>query len=124
MSTTTPAVFGRLLRQYRHAAGLTQQDLAERAGLAGRAISDLERGARNRPYRDTVIRLADALGVAEPVRDELFAAARRAVPSSTANSGADAVAPIRLVRDYPPSSGSEVRYNLPVPLSSFVGRER
>src|SRR5437660_451021 len=111
MRTTTPAVFGRLLRHYRHAAGLTQQDLAERAGLASRAISDLERGARNRPYRDTVIRLADALGVPEPVRDELFAAARRVVSSPTADPSSDAPEPLRLVRDLPHSSRSEINHN-------------
>ena len=35
-----------LLLRYRMAAGLSQEDLAERAGLSRRGISDLERGAR------------------------------------------------------------------------------
>jgi transcriptional regulator len=35
-------------------AGLTQEELAERAGLTPPAISALERGARTRPYRPTV----------------------------------------------------------------------
>jgi DNA-binding XRE family transcriptional regulator len=38
--------FGTLLRRYRLAAGLTQEELAERARLSVRAITDLERGAR------------------------------------------------------------------------------
>ena len=37
------ASFGDLLRGYRVAAGVTQEELAERAGLSVRAISDLER---------------------------------------------------------------------------------
>ena len=36
--------FGDLLRRYRLAAGLTQEALAERAGLSSDAVSTLERG--------------------------------------------------------------------------------
>ena len=45
-----PAPFRSLLRQYRLGAGLTQDALAERAGLSVRAIQNLERGER-RPVR-------------------------------------------------------------------------
>jgi transcriptional regulator with XRE-family HTH domain len=55
--------FGDLLRRHRLGAGLTQEELAERAGLSARAITDLERGVRRFPYFDTVARLADALGL-------------------------------------------------------------
>jgi tetratricopeptide (TPR) repeat protein/transcriptional regulator with XRE-family HTH domain len=60
--------FGTLLRRYRVAAGLTQEALAARAGLSSRGISDLERGARRAPYRDTVTLLADALHLTAPER--------------------------------------------------------
>jgi tetratricopeptide (TPR) repeat protein/DNA-binding XRE family transcriptional regulator len=53
--------FGSLLRSYRLAAGLTQEQLAERAGLSAHGISNLERGVRRLPYRHTVQQLADAL---------------------------------------------------------------
>ncbi len=43
--------FGPLLRRYCAAAGLTQEELAARARLSVRAISDLERGLK-RPRRD------------------------------------------------------------------------
>ena len=36
--------FGALLRQHRLALGLTQEALAERAGLSWRTVQDLERG--------------------------------------------------------------------------------
>jgi tetratricopeptide (TPR) repeat protein/DNA-binding XRE family transcriptional regulator len=51
-----------LLRTYRLERGLTQEALAEQAGLSARTIQHLERGA-TRPYRDTVGRLARALGL-------------------------------------------------------------
>src|SRR3954470_8957328 len=45
--------FGDLLRRHRRAQALTQEALAERAGVSARAVSDLERGARSHPYRET-----------------------------------------------------------------------
>ena len=55
--------FGDLLRQHRHAAGLSQEELAERAGMSPRGISDLERSVRTYPYRETARLLAEALGL-------------------------------------------------------------
>src|ERR1700681_3317853 len=55
--------FGALLRQFRLDAGMTQQDLAERAKLSVEAISLLERGARTRPRRETVTLLGLALSL-------------------------------------------------------------
>jgi DNA-binding XRE family transcriptional regulator len=46
--------FAELLRQHRLALGLTQGELAERAGLSERAISDLERGLKRAPRASTV----------------------------------------------------------------------
>ncbi len=43
MEDTPSAKFGDLLRRFRLAAGLTQEELAERAQISPRAISDLER---------------------------------------------------------------------------------
>jgi predicted ATPase/DNA-binding XRE family transcriptional regulator len=60
--TTGPATFGAQLRRHRLAAGLTQEELAERAGLSARGIQDLERGARRLPHPETVRRLTAALG--------------------------------------------------------------
>ena len=68
--------FGDLLRQHRLAAGLTQEELAERTGLSARGISDLERGARTHPYRETCELLADGLGLDGPQRSAFLAAAR------------------------------------------------
>lgn len=76
--------FGALLRRYRHAVGLSQEALAERAGLTAQAISALERGVRQAPYRDTVQMLGDALGL-DPAERAAFEAsvARRRGPATT-----------------------------------------
>lgn len=71
--------FGDLLRRYRTAAALSQEALAERAGLSVRAISDLERGVHQVPRLESVRMLADALSLGEAARVTLLAAARPAV---------------------------------------------
>jgi tetratricopeptide (TPR) repeat protein/transcriptional regulator with XRE-family HTH domain len=68
--------FGDLLRRYRKLAELTQEELAERAHLSVRGISDLERGARHAPRADTLALLLEALGLLGPGRAEFEAAAR------------------------------------------------
>ena len=68
--------FGELLRQRRLATGLTQEALAERAGISAKAVSDLERDPDRTPRLDTVGLLADALGLDPAGRAGLLAAAR------------------------------------------------
>ncbi|MBV9356705.1 MAG: helix-turn-helix domain-containing protein, partial [Chloroflexi bacterium] len=114
MHAAERAEFGALLRRYRAAAGLSQEALAERAGLSRRGIADLERGARAFPYGETVRRLADALGL-DPVERAALLAAGHRPPSSTR----------------PPSSpagpradiASKRRTNLPVRRSLLIGRD-
>ena len=60
--------FGERLRRYRLATGLTQEQLAERSGLSARGISDLERGARGVPRKDTLQLLIQALDLPEEDR--------------------------------------------------------
>jgi transcriptional regulator with XRE-family HTH domain len=60
MSSRTSS-FGELLRKMRTEAALSQEALAERAGVSPRGISDLERGIRRTPHLSTVSMLADAL---------------------------------------------------------------
>ena len=69
-------------------AGLTQEELAERAGLTPHAISALERGARTRPYPHTVRALAGALGLSE-VEVEHFISAVPRRPTSSSTRGMD-----------------------------------
>jgi predicted ATPase/DNA-binding XRE family transcriptional regulator len=78
-------VFGDLLRQHRDAAGLTQEDLAERSGLSVDTISLLERGEHRRPHRYTMQSLADALGLSQLERIRFETAARMPAISANAN---------------------------------------
>src|SRR5207244_37711 len=126
--------FGALLRRYRTTAGLTQEELAAKAGLSARAITDLERAVRRFPYPDTVERLGQALHLDEAQRAELRAASRRFRDAAAtdkdhdvAPSDAAARAPSELARPtqepatllHPDTSIAVSEGRLPVPL---VGR--
>ncbi len=75
---SSEAEFSELLRQARRAAGYSQEELAERAGVSAGAIGSLEQGLRRAPHRDTVRALADALRISESERQLLEEAAARA----------------------------------------------
>jgi transcriptional regulator with XRE-family HTH domain/tetratricopeptide (TPR) repeat protein len=98
-----PVTFAMLLRRHRQAAGLTQDELAEAAGLHPHTISDLERGYALKPHGETVRLLADALKLTGPAREQLKAAARRYYrahgSAATATEGDDATVSGRLPRD-------------------------
>ncbi|HTD76920.1 MAG TPA: helix-turn-helix domain-containing protein, partial [Chloroflexota bacterium] len=105
MGTAEPSSFGELLRRYRIAARLTQEQLAERAGLSARGVQDLERGLRRSPYPDTTRRLAEALGLADHERAQLLGAVDAAGSSvGSALSSPSMAAP-------------------PIHLTSFIGRQ-
>ncbi len=99
--------FGRLLRDFRLAAGLSQEALAQRARMSAGGVSVLERGMRRSPHRDTVALLAGALELNPQDRARLDAAAIR--PS--------------LPRRRRAAAGGD-RHNLPFALTRFLGRER
>jgi transcriptional regulator with XRE-family HTH domain len=110
MRADASSTFGELLRRYRAAAGLTQEELAERARLSSRGIADLERGARAAPLPRTIRQLADALGLGDDERAALLVARIDAL-GVTRNHRRGAERPSGL-----PGA-------LPLVLSSFVGRE-
>jgi transcriptional regulator with XRE-family HTH domain len=110
MSVTHEAQgFGELLRRHRLAAALSQEEMAARAGLSVRGISDLERGARQAPRLDTVRRLAEALALTPENRHVLLTAARQPTPDDPQESAATTET------DYVP---------LPVAPTPLIGRER
>src|SRR5262245_57114776 len=106
MSETT-ATFGDVLRRLRSEASLSQEELAERAGLSRRGISDLERGARQAPYLETLRLLADALDLSQTGRLALLAAAR---PEMQYPVPAERNRPVPLV-------------SVPTPPTRLIGRE-
>ena len=74
--------FAGLLRQLRDRARLTQEELAQAAGISTRSVSDLERGINRTARKDTAELLAGALGLAEPVHALFVAAARGRAPAA------------------------------------------
>src|SRR5439155_1423331 len=89
-------------------AGLYQEELAERSGLNIHGVQKLERGV-TRPYRDTLQRLVRGLDLEDEDAKRFHAAGapmpRQRSAQQTGNSGA------------PPWT------DLPVEVTSFVGRE-
>ena len=107
--------FAGLLRQLRAEARLTQEELAEAAGLSPRSVSDLERGIHRTAHKDTAGLLAEALGLAGPVRTLFVAAARgraRAAEVLAARQGAA-----------PGTFAAAATRTLPRDTASFTGRQ-
>lgn len=89
-----------VLRAHRAAAQLTQEELAERAGISTRAVSDIERGLRRLIYRDTARRLAAGLMLDERDSAAFLAAARGRRPTEPQDellSGSVPIPPTRLI---------------------------
>jgi len=104
MDEAVPIRFGVLLRQHRLAAGLTQEALAERAGVSAKAVSELERDPDRQPRLDTVSLIAEALGLDATERSHFLQAAR----------------PVSVPDDARLDEGP--RHDLPRPLTPLFGR--
>jgi predicted ATPase/transcriptional regulator with XRE-family HTH domain len=104
--STTSTTFGALLRQHRLRAALTQEALAERAGVSTRGIQDLERD-RAFPRAETVRLLAEALGLEGEARAGLIAASHPELVAPTA-----------------PLPSPRRLQGAPIPPTPLVGRER
>lgn len=100
----SPSHFGILLRQYRIAAGMTQEELARCIQVSARTIGDLERIPTSSPKKAMLDRLSQALG--------LTVEERRALEVSVPRRGDR-----HPVRALPRSS-------LPVEPTPLLGRER
>lgn len=74
LKTTEPADFGTLLRQWRQARRMTQEQLADDAEISTRHLSFLE-GGRSRPSREMVLVLGSALDLPLRDRNQLLGAA-------------------------------------------------
>src|SRR5215471_19982210 len=104
--TSAADSFGVALRDHRRAAGLSQEVLAERAGVSPRSISAFESASGITPRRDTVALLARALGLNSTDRRRFEALVSRQPRSP------------RAVRNF-----SAPAHTVPRQLDSFVGRD-
>jgi tetratricopeptide (TPR) repeat protein/transcriptional regulator with XRE-family HTH domain len=106
----TALTFSELLKRSRADAGLTQEELAEAAGVSARSISDLERGIYQRPRKDTVRLLADALALTGEAGSGFETAARgqRPQPQPRPEARVVAAATRMLPRDTASFTGREV----------------
>ncbi|MFI9640321.1 ATP-binding protein [Micromonospora sp. NPDC051925] len=116
---------GELVRAHRLASGLTQADLAQRAGVGVRTVRDLERGRSHRPHRTTVELIAGALGLTGAARAGFLTSAR-----GRAAAGPALPAAVGLPRR-PTAAGTAHRdLDLPgtpialPPAVELIGRER
>ncbi len=107
MGFPVSASFGELLRQHRLSAGLSQESLAEKAGISADAVRALERGRRTNPRPDTLALLFAALNLEPVERSELAASIGRSSDSTSVQAHTTAV---RRVRP-------------PLPSASLIGRD-
>jgi predicted ATPase/DNA-binding XRE family transcriptional regulator len=106
VGTRGVSTLGTVLRALREEAGLSQEELAERAGLSPHAISALERGTRTRPYPHTLRSLAIALDLTDDQRATLL--------------GSVAPRTARVTTDSAPNPAPR---DLPAPATPLIGRD-
>jgi predicted ATPase/transcriptional regulator with XRE-family HTH domain len=114
----SPSDFANTIRSFRLRAGLSQEELAERAGVSARAVSDMERGLRKSPRPETLRLLAEALALDADERSQFFVAAHsepegiaRTSPRDTTGRSGKSTANLLASRP------------LPRPLDALIGRE-
>ncbi|MEV0308056.1 ATP-binding protein [Nonomuraea fuscirosea] len=108
---------GTLLRAWRDRALLTQEQLADRAGVNARTIRRLEGDLVERPRAASLRLLADALGLDPREQDVLTAVARsQAVPAAQPDER-DGDEPPEAIAPVPPRPRQ-----LPVGVAGFAGR--
>ena len=86
---------GRLLAELRAAAGLTQEEVAERAELSVRALRNIELGLVARPRRRTIAALVAALNIDATNAEQInrYARLARAATSTASKDETDVVKP-------------------------------
>src|ERR671936_1945086 len=125
MTSADRPPFGLLLRQWRRAASLTQEELAERAGMSVETISALERGLSRSPYRATITSLADALGLGREDRARLLAAARPQSAAPVPVAAGERSAPAPAHPSTPPSALGSLAHGVTgVQRSPLLGSTR
>lgn len=118
-----------LLCRVRTSTGLTQEELAERAGLSVRSISDIERGLVARPRRHSIAAIADGLGLDDRDRERFIDHYRRRVtPAPLGSTTEDGIAGVTIEPAGIAQLGvvpvGVVPAQLPAGVATFTGREQ
>lgn len=124
-----PEPVGDWLRKQRKAAGLTQEELAERAGVSPRTVANLERGKTRQPYPSSLRSLVRALGLPDTVSAGLIRRNRLddAGPASAGTEGdgdSPDIEPPALRQEPAADAQGPVPRQLPSVTGPFVGRTR
>lgn len=98
-------MFGRAIVVHRLRSGLTQEGLADKAGLSARGLRELEAGRVRTPRMSSVASLAEALNLSGEERERFFLAAYADTAAGT-------------------TEPSEPPRQLPADVRAFTGRER
>ncbi len=116
MNATPHEAFGSRFKDARRNVGMTQDELAERAGVSVDTISNIERGVAHLPHQKTLHLLAKALCLTPQEQDAFFAAAR-AMPR--AMRGALAAVDTSATADEPTAPPRRI----PLPPTALIGRD-
>src|SRR5262245_57201384 len=109
-------IFGQRVRQHRRELDLTQEDFAQRVGIATETVSKIERGER-RPSKHVAERMAQVLELSDDDRAAFVRAARVLL-----NDSADTLAPPAAAALPSVAAPRRPRVNLPRPATALVGR--
>lgn len=124
--TADTAGLGALLRRYRRRAGLTQEELADRAGMSVRGIGNIERDMPKRVRKETLQLLAEALELTAAERAMFLEIARRGAPLRAweRETREESTASTAIVNLAPTIDSPSARTAVPRPVTPLVGRER
>lgn len=109
--------FGQRIRQLRQARGLTQRDLAKKAGISYAYVSKLETGSMSPPRHRVIQSLARVLGASDKETDELFGLAGKIPHDLLSRVDADTIRALRSL-----GSGSGRGRRLAARLGRGVGK--
>jgi predicted ATPase/DNA-binding XRE family transcriptional regulator len=109
-------IFSQRVRQHRKELDLTQEDFAQRVGIATETVSKIERGER-RPSKHVAERMAQVLELSAEDRAAFVHAARALL-----NDSADKLAPPAAATLSAVAAPRRSRVNLPTPATALVGR--
>jgi transcriptional regulator with XRE-family HTH domain len=109
--------FAAVVRRHRLAAGFTQEQLAERASLSLRTVSDIERGRTRRPYRRSAQLLGTAFGLSDSDLDR-FVRSADPLPPGWPRQGS----PVRPAAAAPHDPPMAIPRQLPLNPPRIVGR--